>query len=74
MQPFTYKHLVVIAVSIISYFAGSYFWRMPNLYLDIAARSAITAIVYISLCFMFKISEDINDKINDTAKKFGLIH
>lgn len=72
MQPFTYKHLLVIAISIISYFTGNYFWRMPNLYLDIIIRSGITGCIYIFLSYILKVSDDLNDKVNSTIKKIGV--
>jgi O-antigen/teichoic acid export membrane protein len=69
MQPFTYKHLIVIAITVASYFAGKYFWRMPNVYFDIAVRSALTAIVYGLLTYSCHISADFNEKIDKTLKK-----
>jgi O-antigen/teichoic acid export membrane protein len=68
MQPFTYKHLIVIAITIASYFAGKYFWRMPNVYFDIAVRSSLTAIVYGLLTYFCHISADFNEKIDKTLK------
>ena len=72
MQPFRFKHLIVIAISIASYFLGEYFWRMPNTYLDIAVRSSITAIFYTLLCYYFHISDDLNEKVHTTINKLGL--
>ncbi|HEY0246484.1 MAG TPA: polysaccharide biosynthesis C-terminal domain-containing protein, partial [Mucilaginibacter sp.] len=72
MQPFTYKHLLVIVVSLVSCFVGYYFWRMPNVLLDIAVRSGIVAIIYGSLTYLFKISADVNEKVDSTFKKLGL--
>ena len=72
MQPFTYKHLIVIVISTIAYVAGHYLWRIPNVYTDIVIRSGVTTAIYISLSYLFKVSEDLNDKINRTTKRFGL--
>ncbi|RYZ98628.1 MAG: hypothetical protein EOP47_18890 [Sphingobacteriaceae bacterium] len=72
MQPFTLKHIWVIVIAVISYFAGAYFWRMPNVFLDILVRSSITATIYISLTYYLKISVDINEKIAGTLKKIDL--
>ncbi len=68
MQPFTYKHLLVIGITLVSWLAGQYLWRMPLL-LDIVVRSGITTAVYGLLTYYLKISEDINDKVNATIKK-----
>jgi len=71
MQPFTYKHLLVLVIAAVSYFAGQYFWRMPNTYLDIVVRSIFTAGVYGLLTYIFKISADVNDKVNSTLAKLA---
>lgn len=66
MQPFTYKHLLVIVISVASYFVGEYIWRMPNVLLDIAFRSGATAAVYGLLTYLLHISEDVNEKVDKT--------
>lgn len=66
MQPFGYKHLWVIVISMISLAVGYYLWRMPNLFLDIAVRSGVTAACYGLLTYLFKISPDINEKVDKT--------
>lgn len=73
MQPFTYKHLIVIVISIIAYIAGHYLWRVPNVYADIVVRSSVTTVIYISLSYIFNVSEDLNDKINRTRERFGFL-
>jgi len=73
MQPFTYKHIIVVVISVISYFAGNYIWRMPNLYLDIAVRSAFTAAVYGMLIYFLHISADVNEKVDKTLIKFKIL-
>jgi len=72
MQPFNYKHLLIIAIVMLTYYAGNNFWRMPNLYLDIAVRSSITAIVYGILAYIFHISEDVNEKVDSVLAKLKL--
>jgi len=73
MQPFTFKHLLVIAITIVSYFIAGYFWRMPNLLLDIFVRSTLTAVIYISLTYVAHISDDMNEKIDATIKRVFFI-
>lgn len=72
MQPFTYKHLVIIAITIVSYGLGQYFWRMPNLYLDIISRSGITAAFYGLLAYIFHVSPDVNEKVDSTLIRLKL--
>jgi len=73
MQPFTFKHLLVIGITIVSYFIAGYFWRMPNLLLDIFVRSMLTAVIYISLTYVARISDDVNEKIDATIKRVFFI-
>ncbi len=72
MQPFTYKHLVVIGITTCSYFLGVYIWKMPNTYLDIIVRSGITAIFYGLLTYFFKVSVDVNEKVDQTLVRLKL--
>src|SRR6185437_12596416 len=73
MQPFTFKHLLVIGITRVSYFIAGYFWRMPNLLLDIFVRSMLTAVIYISLTYVARISDDVNEKIDATIKRVFFI-
>jgi O-antigen/teichoic acid export membrane protein len=66
MQPFGYKHIVVLAISLVSLAVGYYFWRMPNVWVDIILRSGTTAACYGILTYLFKISPDINEKVDKT--------
>lgn len=72
MQPFSHKHLIVIAITIASYLVGEYFWRMPNTYLDIVIRSSVTTVFYTLLCYYFHVSDDLNEKVHTTLHKLGL--
>ena len=69
MQPFTSKHMVVIVVSAVCYLLGHYLWKMPELYLDIFVRSSVVALIFGSLIYLFKVSPDINEKVDDTFQK-----
>ncbi|MDB5003719.1 MAG: hypothetical protein JWQ34_1944 [Mucilaginibacter sp.] len=69
MQPFNYKHILVIGIALIGWATGQYFWRMPNVFLDIVVRSGVTTLVYGLLAYYFKISTDINEKADAMLKK-----
>ena len=73
MQPFSHKHLLVILTSFLSYLIGTYFWKMPNLYLDILIRSSITTLVFGFIIYYFKASVDLNEKVDSTLAKFHII-
>ncbi|MFI5159032.1 MAG: lipopolysaccharide biosynthesis protein [Sphingobacteriales bacterium] len=69
MQPFTFKHIAVVAITVVSYFVGRYVWQMPNLVLDIFVRSTLTAMTYISLIYFVHVSDDVNEKIDATMRR-----
>lgn len=72
MQPFTYKHLIVIAITVCSYFLGTHIWKIPNTYLDVIVRSSITAAFYGLLTYLFKVSEDVNEKVDQTLVRLKI--
>lgn len=72
LQPFSYKHLIIIVIAIVSYFLGKNIWQMPNLYLDIIVRSGITALFYGLLTYYFNVSVDVNEKIDSLLVRFHL--
>jgi O-antigen/teichoic acid export membrane protein len=72
MQPFSYKHILVIAIAVVCYFAGNSLWKIPNVYLDIIVRSGLTTILYTVLCYYLNISADLNEKVHTTLRKLGL--
>jgi O-antigen/teichoic acid export membrane protein len=69
LQPFTYKHLIVIPIAAVSFLAGKYLWTLPNTYADLAVRSIVTGGIYMALTYFLHISEDINEKIDNTLHK-----
>lgn len=72
LQPFRVKHIWVIVVTVISFLAGYYFWKMPNVPADIIVRSGITTLIYGSLIYIFHVSPDINEKVDQTLVKLKL--
>ncbi len=66
MQPFGLKHMAVLFIALISLALGYYFWRLPNVFLDIMVRSGLTTACYGLLTYLFKISPDINEKVDKT--------
>lgn len=74
LQPFTYKHLIVLLIAIVSFLVGKYLWVISNIYIDLVVRSIVTAGIYMALTYFLHISEDINEKIDSmfqsALKKF----
>jgi O-antigen/teichoic acid export membrane protein len=72
LQPFRLKHIWVIIITAVSFAAGYYFWKMPNVPADIIVRSGITTLIYGSLIYFFHISPDINEKVDQTLVKLKI--
>ena len=64
LQPFDKTHFLILVISAISLAAGLYLPLGHNVYIDMILRSAIVGAIYISLAYLFKISEDVNQVIN----------
>lgn len=72
MQPFSVKHLYVFVILLFSFAVGWFLPVLGNIYIDILYRSSITAGIYFTLVYVFKLSEDINEKIKIYLYKFVL--
>jgi uncharacterized membrane-anchored protein len=70
MFPFNYKYIISLIIGIAVYFATSFIPLILNVYVDVALRSLIISVLYIMLIFLFRISEDINERIIYVFKRF----
>jgi len=64
LQPFNFKIVLIIIISIISLVVGHYIPKAPHFILDIAIRSSIVGLVFGILTYYFRISTDINEMID----------
>ncbi len=64
----TFKHLYVIFIGCIVYIVGIVIPFLFNLIVDLVLRSAIVLILYLFLIYTFKVSEDVNNKIEEYYK------
>jgi O-antigen/teichoic acid export membrane protein len=60
MQPYTYKDLVVIIITVISVAASNYIPRNSNFIVDTLFRSSLFVLIFTPLLYSFRISEEIN--------------
>lgn len=60
LQPFDKTYIYILIIGLVSLFAGLYLPVVPGFFFDLVYRSGIVAILYVSLSYLFKISEDIN--------------
>lgn len=68
-QPFNYKFVLVILIGIASYYASKQLPIFSNVIFDLVLRSGIVVLVYLPLIYILKISEDINNKLDDMVSK-----
>ncbi|OFX28256.1 MAG: hypothetical protein A2033_06130 [Bacteroidetes bacterium GWA2_31_9] len=68
MQPFNYKFILVILISIISYFSVYFIPLFDNLIIDIFIRSSIMTIIFSLLTIKSKVSDEINEKVISFSK------
>lgn len=69
MQPLSPKILIVVALSLLILWGSLQIGRIGNLYLDIALRSMVIAIIYSAGILAFNISEEVNKIWADIKKK-----
>ncbi len=62
--PYRRKHLVFLAISVISLLAGFIIPEMKNYIVDILIRSSVVSLVFVAGIYFFRISEEINAMID----------
>jgi O-antigen/teichoic acid export membrane protein len=70
MQPYNIKHLLIIFISIISYFSVFFIPFLKNTYLDIAVRSSIILFVFGVTILFARISDDVNNFTKSIYNKY----
>ena len=65
-QPFDYRYPLLILFSLIAYGVSLLFPHFDNYIVDIIVRSALIFLVFIIPVYFFKISEDINENVEET--------
>lgn len=72
MQPYDFKIVKIIAVSLIAFLPGYFIPKIPNLFLDIVLRSGITTSVFVLLLLKAEAAPEINAKIRKNLKRFSI--
>lgn len=73
LQPFTLKTVLLYLIGIMAYGISLLLPEQSNYIVDILLRSSIITIVFMLPVYYFKISVDINSKIESTLKKIVTI-
>lgn len=61
LQPFNFKFILVFFIALVSLAIGLLLPYIFNFYVDVFVRSTFVTIMYLGLCYGFKISSDINE-------------
>ncbi len=69
LQPFNYQYIKLIFIAVIALGFGLNLPYCFNFYADVALRSVGIATVYLGLCYVFKISPDINEFMRQIINK-----
>lgn len=69
LQPFNFQFVKLIFIGIIALVVGLILPKFGNFYIDVMLRSSLLTIIYLGLSYIFKISPDINDFINQIILK-----
>lgn len=64
LQPFNFKIVLIIIISMISLVMGYYIPKAPHFVFDIIIRSSIVGLIFGILIYCFRISTDINEMID----------
>jgi O-antigen/teichoic acid export membrane protein len=70
MQPFDYKFLIIIGLSLFTFFISYLIPYLNNLYLDILIRSSVITIIFGFSVLSLKISPDVNHVFNNLILRF----
>jgi O-antigen/teichoic acid export membrane protein len=70
LQPYNFKFVLIIAVSLAAYFAQYFIPESGNLYADIIIRSGIMSVVFIALAVGLNISPEVNERFKNLKDKF----
>lgn len=71
LQPFSGKHLYILAFAGIAFLAGRYLPYLGHILIDLPVRSLLTTIVFAVPVLAFRVSEDVNEQFWQLLKKAG---
>ncbi len=73
LQPFDYRSLIVIGISLFTYGITYLLPQISTYYVDILIRGTAISIIFGCLIYFLKISDDINNSIAEYIKKISLL-
>ena len=70
LQPYSYRHMLILAISVIALFLTSLIPQNENFWIDTLIRSAFVSAVFVPLIYVSGISDDFNKTVR-TILRFG---
>jgi len=71
MQPLNYRQLILLLITGVVLFVGEILPEINIVYFDIFYRSIIVSVIFFTSVYIFRLSEDLNDKFNILIKKYS---
>lgn len=68
--PYRLVHLKCVAIGLLAAAIGKFIPVMDNYYLDLVIRCSGVSVVFIGLCYLFCITEDMNQMVNKSFRRF----
>ena len=68
-QPFNYKHLEIILFAFLAWYFSTFIPALDHFILDLAVRSLFISVAFLAPVYFFKVSEDINQKVQQIFRK-----
>ncbi len=66
------KYLLVITIAIVAWYISTLIPEFSNYIIDIIIRSTALTLLFMVPVYYFKISEDLNGRIEDALAKIGV--
>lgn len=71
IHPFSVKHLLVVAVALLAWFATTFLPVLSNYVVDIFYRSAAITILFLAPIYFFRVSPELNERIATVLRYMG---
>jgi hypothetical protein len=71
--PYRLVHLKCVAIGLVAFAVGELIPLMDNFFIDLIVRGSAVSIVFIGMCYLFDITNDLNQIVDKVFKRIGLI-
>jgi O-antigen/teichoic acid export membrane protein len=70
--PYRLVHLKCMAIGVVAFAVGELIPLIDNLFIDLIIRGSAVSIVFIGMCYLFGITDDLNQIVDKVFKRIGL--